>query len=92
MSSDWSGTIERLQRHVVELQDALRINDGEIERLTDANKWWNEQYDKATLEVERLSGLLGQSMAAHTVKDTTIASLEGRIKELETLLEQSRTH
>ena len=33
MSSDWSGTIERLQRQVEDLQDALRINDKEIERL-----------------------------------------------------------
>ncbi len=33
-----------------------------------------EHYDLLT-EVERLTGLLGQSMAAHTVNDTAIATL-----------------
>ena len=38
---------------------------------------------KAADEIERLTSLLSQSMAAHTIKDTTIATLREEVKRLQ---------
>jgi len=68
MSSDWSGTIERLQRNVEELQDALRINDKENGRLRGAIEAYFNFAPGGYAMWEKLTNELAD-------KDTTIARL-----------------
>ena len=59
---------------------------GDVKRATflikfekTAPQWLSE----AAEEIERLTNLLGQSMAAHTIKDTTIATLREALGDKE---------
>jgi len=96
LDADWDCLItevERLQRHVVELQDALRINDGEIERLKIANRALHDENLSRAATIATLRGAIEayfnfapggyvmweQLMQERIDKDATIATLRGEL-------------